>query len=227
MSGGRFHCARRVATCAAMNRRTLLALPLLILAPVVARADLQLTAQDRADLARIETYLNDLHTLKARFLQVAPDGATSGGIAWLDRPGRMRFQYDKPSPLLLVAGHDLFVFYDRELKQTTNLPLDATPLGLLLRDHLTLSGDVTVTDIARVPGQIQVTMVRTRSPGDGSLTLVFADKPLALRQWTVIDAQHQETRVSLFNVQLGGTFDPDMFTLVDPKSFPGGDKYYE
>jgi outer membrane lipoprotein-sorting protein len=211
-----------------MHRRTLLALPLLaVLAPSAHAQGVQLTAQDQADLARIEAYLNGLHTLKARFLQVAPDGSTSGGLAWLERPGRMRFQYEPPSPLLLVAGHGLFVFYDRQLRQTTNLPLESTPLGLLLRDHLTLSGDVTVTGIQRVPGQIQVTMVRTKSPGDGSLTLVFADNPLALRQWAVVDAQHQETRVSLFNVELGGTFDPDMFSFVDPKFSPGGDKFYK
>src|SRR5579859_35045 len=102
-----------------IRRRTLLTLPLLVALapPLVASAQaqgVQLTAQDRADLARIEAYLNGLHTLKARFLQVAPDGATSQGTAWLQRPGRMRFQYEPPSPLLLVAGHGLFVFYDRE-----------------------------------------------------------------------------------------------------------------
>jgi len=211
-----------------MNRRMLLTFPLLaLLAPAARAADLQLTAQDHADIGRIEACLNALHTLKARFLQVAPDGSTSGGTAWMERPGRMRFQYDKPSPLLLVAGHGLFVFYDRELKQTTNIPLDATPLGLLLRDNLTLSGDVTVTGIERIPGQIQVTIVRTRSPGDGSLTLVFADNPLALRQWVVVDGQRQETHVSLFNVELGGTFDPDMFTFIDPRVLPGSDKYYQ
>ncbi len=210
-----------------MHRRTLLAaalLPLLAASPAAPPA--ALTAADRADIGRIEAYLNGLHTLKARFLQLAPDGATTEGTTWLDRPGRMRFQYDKPSPLLLVAGHGLFVFYDRELHQTTNIPLDATPLGLLLRDHLTLSGDVTVTGIARLPGQLQVTLVRTASPGDGSLTLVFADQPLALRQWAVLDGQRQETRVTLFDVQEGGSFDPDMFTFIDPKVLPGSDKYY-
>jgi outer membrane lipoprotein-sorting protein len=211
-----------------MKRRTLLAAPLLALLPRVAcAAGFVPTAQDRADLARIEAYLNGLHTLKARFLQVAPDGATSGGIAWLERPGRMRFQYDKPSPLLLVAGHGLLVYYDRSLKQTTNIPLGTTPLGLLLQDNLKLAGDVTVTGIARQPGEIQVTLVRTSSPGDGSLTLVFADDPLALRQWAVLDAQQQETRVSLFNVELGGAFNPDMFTFISPKVLPGSDTYYQ
>ena len=209
-----------------MNRRTLLLLPatLLIAASPVPAA---LTAQDQADLARIGAYLNAIRTLKAHFLQVAPDGATSGGTVWMQRPGRMRFQYDPPSPLLLVAGHGLFVYYDRELRQVTNIPLGATPLGLLLRDAITLSGDVTVTGFSRVPGLVQVTLVRTASPGDGSLTLVFADAPLALRQWAVIDGQRRETRVTLYNVEPGGSFNQDMFTLVDPKDFPGQDKLYQ
>lgn len=214
-----------------IRRRRLLALPIplaLAALPWAAPARAQgLSAADRADIGRIETYLDGLHTLKARFLQIAPDGATSQGTTWLERPGRMRFQYDPPSPLLLVAGHGLFVFYDRQLKQISNVPLGQTPLGLLLRDQLRLSGDVTVTEVYREPGEVQVNLIRTGSPGDGSLTLVFADRPLALRQWSVFDAQRQETRVSLFDVEVGGVFDEAMFTFVDPKTVPGQDKYYQ
>jgi len=163
-----------------MNRRTLLALLLAPLLTGAATAQPQaLTPQDRADLARIEAYLDTLHTLKAHFLQVSANGETAEGTAWLDRPGRMRFEYDPPSPFLLVAAHGTVVFQDRRLRQISDYPLSATPLGILLADHVKLAGDVTVTGIARQPGQIQVTMVRTSSPGDGSLTLVFADNPLA------------------------------------------------
>jgi outer membrane lipoprotein-sorting protein len=204
-----------------MNRRTLLALPLLSAlmpwAPALAQKAMVLTPQDRADLARIEVYLNGLRTLKARFLQVSPDGATTEGNAWLQRPGRMRFEYDKPSPFLLVAGFGSAVFYDSQLNQTTSVPLSTTPLGILLADNFKLSGDLTVTAINRLPGQIQVTTIRTSSPGDGSLTLVFSDAPLVLRQWAVIDAQRQETRVSLFNIELGGNFPPRMFEFNDPR----------
>lgn len=205
-----------------MHRRDLLLLtPALLLAPAAARAQppFQPTAQDRADLARIETYLDSLRTLKARFLQVAPNGAVSQGEVWLDRPGRMRFQYDPPSPLLLVAGHGLVVFHDKSLNQTSNIPIGQTPLGILLADHVHLQGDVTVTAMQRLPGQIQVSLIRTASPGDGTLTLVFADNPLALRQWTVVDAQRQETRVTLFNVTTGGKFDPKLFEFIDPRFF--------
>jgi outer membrane lipoprotein-sorting protein len=208
-----------------MNRRDLLRLtPVLLLGSLAtARAQpaFQATPQDQADLARVQSYLDSMRTLKAHFLQVAPDGAISQGTAWLERPGRMRFQYDPPSPILLVAGHGLVVFYDSSLNQTTNIPIGQTPLGILLADHVQFGGGVTVTGMQRLPGQIQVSVVRTASPGDGTLTLIFTDNPLALRQWTVLDAQRQETRVTLYNVQTGGQFDQKLFQFIDPRAFQG------
>jgi outer membrane lipoprotein-sorting protein len=205
-----------------MYRRELLILSsalLLSAAPAGAQPRFEPSPQDRADLARIETYLDGLRTLKAHFLQVAPNGAISQGTVWLERPGRMRFQYDPPSPLLLVAGHGLVVFHDKSLNQTSNIPLGQTPLGILLADHVRLQGDVTVTAMQHLPGQIQVSLIRTASPGDGTLTLIFADNPVTLRQWTVLDAQRQETRVTLYNVETGGRFDPKLFEFIDPRFF--------
>ena len=204
-----------------MNRRALLLLPLLVL-PAAARAQVRaaaLSAQDRADVARVEAYLNAVRSLHARFLQVAPDGGTSRGQAWLVRPGRMRFQYDPPAPFLLVGGHGILVFHDSELKQTSNIPIGSTPLGLLLEDNLKLSGEITIVSFVRMPGQLQIGVVRTKSPQDGVLTLIFSDNPLALRQWTVLDAQRHETRVTLSDVQLGGTYPASLFEFVDPKFF--------
>lgn len=195
-----------------MKRRTLL---LSLLATPALAQGAALSDKDRADLARIEAYLDALKTLKAHFLQVGPNGDVSEGTAWIDRPGKLRFEYDPPSPFLLVAGYGVGFFHDRQLGQTNNFPLSATPLGILLAEHVKLSGDVTVTAIDRDPGQIQVTLIRTGSPGDGSITLVFADTPLQLRQWTIDDAQHQRTSVSLYNITLGGSFDPKLFQF-DP-----------
>jgi outer membrane lipoprotein-sorting protein len=200
-----------------MLRRNLLSSCLLIpLAATAARAQpsFQASAQDRADLTRIEAYLNGIHTLKAHFLQVAPTGRLSEGTAWLERPGRMRFEYSPPAPFLLIAAHGLLVFQDKSLAQTSNIPLSRTPLGMLLADQVKLSGDVTVTGVQRQPGQIQVSLIRTASPGDGTLTLIFADAPLALRQWVVLDAQRQETKVTLYNAELGGKFDQTLFDVL-------------
>ena len=188
-----------------------------------AAPSIALSAQDQADIARIQDYLNGLKTLKAHFLQVAGDGGVSQGTAWLERPGRMRFQYDPPSPFLLIAAHGVLTFHDSALQQTSNIGLGRTPLGILLAEHVNLSGHgVTVTAIQRVPGQIQLTLVRTNSPGDGSLTLIFSDPPLNLRQWTVVDAQRRETHVTLYNVQLGGSFDPQLFEQISPPAAKQG-----
>ena len=171
----------------------------------------QLTPADQGWIARIGDTLNGITTLKGRFQQIAPDGARTTGTVWLDRPGRMRFEYDKPSPLLLVAGNNKLVFTDSTLKQTTEIPLEKTPLGLLLRPHLSLSGDVTVTAFTHANALLQVTLVRTASPSDGSLTVFVADNPLALRGWSVIDAQGRETRVDLFDVATGVPVQQSLF----------------
>jgi outer membrane lipoprotein-sorting protein len=182
-----------------------------------------ITDANAATVRQVEAALNGLRTLKARFLQIGPDGGTSTGTVWLQRPGRMRFQYDPPSPLLLVAGHGLVVFRDNKLDQTSNIPMGETPLGLLLRDTITLSGDVTVTDFQQPPGLLQITLVKTKSPGDGSLTLTFDANPLALTGWSVVDAQGRETRIRLTDVKLGGTFDQSLFTYIDMDALtPGG-----
>jgi outer membrane lipoprotein-sorting protein len=206
------------------RRGALLAAAAALAFPLAARAQAPrpavLTDAQVATLHRLEQYLDGLHSLKARFLQIAPDGAISHGTAWLRRPGRMRFEYDKPSDLLLVAGHGLVVVHDRE--QTSNIPIGRTPLGLLLRDRVTLSGEVTVTQFNENPEQIAVTLVRTASPGDGSLTLVFSRDPLALVAWSVVDAQGRETRIRLSDVEPGGDFPDSLFTYIDPRFFDQG-----
>lgn len=205
-----------------MQRRRFAILVLFsLLLPAMGRAQpaFHPTPQDQADLGRIQAYLNDIHTLRAHFMQVAPDGQITQGTAWLSRPGRMRFEYDPPAPFLLVAGHGELVFEDRSINQISQVPLGLTPLGILLSDQISLSGDVTVEGFRRLPGQLQVTLVRTRSPQDGALTLVFSESPLALRQWTVLDAQRRETRVTLYNVEQGVSLDPKLFDFIDPRNF--------
>lgn len=176
-------------------------------------APVQLRPADQGWVSRIEDTLGKVTTLQARFRQTAADGSTTSGTATLDRPGRMRFDYDKPSPLLLVANDGRVVFQDRSVDQVTTLPLDRTPLGLLLRPEFKLSGDVTVTGFGHRDGEIRVQLVRTQSAGEGSLTLVFSDAPLALLGWSVVDAQGRTTTIALSDVHLGGTVSQSLFVL--------------
>lgn len=206
-----------------MNRRSLLAaLPLLLPGRAFAAEAFAPTAQDRVTIAAVEAYLNGIKRLRAKFLQVAPNGAISGGTMWLDRPGKMRFDYDPPAPFLLVANYGILLYHDKQLDQTSNIPLSQTPLGILLSDRVRLSGDVQVTGIDRLPGEVVLRIQRTGSPGDGSLALSFIDKPLTLRQWTVTDPQRQETRVTLLNPEAGGSFDAKLFEFKAPSGPFGG-----
>ncbi|HUB12422.1 MAG TPA: outer membrane lipoprotein carrier protein LolA [Acetobacteraceae bacterium] len=208
-----------------MNRRTLLTLALLPLlaspAAAFAQAGFARTAQDDADLQQVQAYLNAIHTLRAHFLQVAPDGAMSQGTVWLERPGRVRFQYDPPAPFLLVAGGGMLSFEDKSIQQVSQIPLFTTPLSILLADRINLGGPVTVTGIRRLPAQLEVTLVRTNSPHDGSLTLLFTQNPLTLRQWSVRDAQDRVTHVTLYNIEQGMPLEPSLFHFNDPRSFQG------
>lgn len=151
-------------------------------------------------LSKISTYLNGLQAVKARFVQVGPNGGVRTGTAILQRPGKMRFEYEKPDSQLLVAGFGLLVYHDPELNQTTNIPLSATPLGILLAKHVKLSGAVTVTRVSTPPGEIEATLIRTGKAAQGHLTLVFSTDPLTLRQWRVTDAQGRTTQVTLYNL---------------------------
>jgi outer membrane lipoprotein-sorting protein len=207
-----------------MISRRLALLAAISLAPLAARparaiTAMPLTPRDQADIQRVEAYLNGLKTLKAHFFQVAQDGGTSEGTAWLERPGRMRFQYDPPAPFLLLASSGVLTFHDGSLGQDSNIPLSRTPLGILLADNVKLAGAVTVTAIQREPGQLQLTLIRSASPGDGSLTLIFTEDPMTLRQWTVVDAQQRVTHVTLSNVQLGGHYSDQLFEQI---SLPPG-----
>lgn len=209
-----------------LSRRRALALTSLtlggiLLAPALAQASpLPLTPADNALILKVEAYLNAQKGLTANFLQVSANGATRSGKAWLERPGKMRFAYDSPDQQLLVAGFGLLVYHDPQLGQTTDIPLSATPLGILLAPHVNLeSAGVYVTAIDRQPGQVNITLVRRGKEAAGSLTLTFSTDPLELVAWTIQDAQGQQTSVHLYDVAPGGPF-PDSLFQYNPPSPP-------
>jgi outer membrane lipoprotein-sorting protein len=180
----------------------------------------KLTETDKADVARIEAYLNELKTLTADFMQVSSVGAIARGKFYLARPGKMRFEYEPPTPILMIANGPFLVYYDSQMQETSNIPVDSTPVGFFLADKISLSRDVTITAITRAPNVINVSVRQTSEPDQGELTMVFSDHPLRLEQWSVLDAQHQVTRVALLDVRTGVPLDPKLFIFQDPKDTP-------
>lgn len=176
-----------------------------------------LNPDQKADVDRVQSYLNGIRTLASRFDQISGQGNQATGQLWLERPGRMRFEYDPPVPLLLVANGKNIFYYDKELQQVSELRVEDTPAGFLLRDQITLSGDVTLTRFEHKPGAIRLTIVQTSEPGQGSATLVLDDRPLQLRQWTIVDPQQKEVTVALTDPHYGAPVDEKLFYWTDPR----------
>lgn len=202
------------------SRRALLAaffLALPFLSPQNARAapvPAQLTPQDTLTLQRIAVYLNNIRTMAARFQQVAANGPSTGRM-WVQRPGRMRFEYDPPNPITLMADTFYIYYWDKQLNQMSKVGLKSTPAWFLLREPISFS-DVIVTGVEHGPNTVRVSVVESAQPDAGSLSMVFSENPLALRQWTVIDQQGKSTTVTLSDAQFGMALDPKLFQSQDP-----------
>jgi len=174
-------------------------------------------AEDAALIAKAESYLNAMTTLKGRFIQVAPSGESTEGSVLLARPGRMRLDYDPPQNIQIIARDHILYYYDPQLGQPSYLDLDSTPAGVLIRPQIALnSGDIKVVRLQERSGLIEITVHHPDNPGEGQITLVFTASPFALRQWRVLDAQRQTTTVSLLGLQSGVAVDGKSFEFVDP-----------
>ena len=205
-----------------MNRRAVLAAlfgsaaaRLSAAAAAASPAAVVLTPQDSADLQRIAAYLGGIRTMYAKFRQVAAGGGVATGQLWMARPGRMRFEYDPPSAILLLADMFYVYYVDKELVQMSKVGLKSTPAWLLLRDPITFT-DLIVTRFERGANTIRLTVVEKAEPDNGSLTMVFSDNPLALQQWSIVDQQRKNTTVSLYDERFGMALDPKLFVYQDP-----------
>lgn len=170
-----------------------------------------------AQVAAAEAYMNGLNTAKARFLLTAADGTQQIGTFYLNRPGRLRFEYDPPAKDFVVADGVLIYFYDGQLGEQSNAPIGQTLADFLLRSKIRMSGDVRVERVMRGGDLLQITLIQNDDPGAGSLTLGFTENPLALKKWRVVDAQKQVVEVELFQLETGLKLNSDLFVFHDPK----------
>ena len=191
----------------------LLALTAPLSAPATQAA--ALSPDDVATLNRVERYLNDIGTLQGRFVQTSSNGSYAEGEIYLDRPGQMRFDYDPPTPVLIIANGLSLLYYDEELKQATFLPLWETPLWFLIREKVRFDDNVDIVAVEEALGTLRITLRDPDSRDAGEVTLVFADNPLALKKWEVVDPQGIRTQVSLVNPVYGEDVDSGLFKYGD------------
>lgn len=170
-----------------------------------------------AALAGVNNWLNGVETYRARFTQIAPDFSSSTGVLSIRRPGRLRFEYDAPSPLLVVADGTTVAIEDSDLETVDRVPLRSTPLWWLLKPDVDLAADANVTDVWLEDGYIYVAMQDRNEEMDGTALFAFNPETHALAEWFVTDSLGYTTRVTLSDVETGVRLNPRLFVLDEPE----------
>lgn len=177
-----------------------------------------LKPQDKVNVRRAEKYLNTITTLQSRFLQVTSLGQFSEGMLYMSRPGKMRVEYDAPTPILIVANNGTLTYVDLDFDQPNYYPLDETPAGLLLRGAIKLlSDEFVITAVVRETGTLRITLSRANDPLLGLVTLIFSESPFQLKKWEVVDAQGLLTAVALQGPRFGAKLADQLFVYQAPE----------
>jgi outer membrane lipoprotein-sorting protein len=171
-------------------------------------------ASQRALIDRVNVYLMSVQNLVGDFVQVGPDGRRSEGKIYLQKPGRVRFEYKPPSPIELVSDGNSLVVRDRKLETQDLYPLSQTPLRFLLADRVDLLKETNVTAVAADDTFISVAMEEKQTlGGTHKVLLMFSVKDMQLKQWTITDPQGYDTTVALYNLDPTQKIDPSMFVI--------------
>jgi outer membrane lipoprotein-sorting protein len=203
-----------------MRRTAALLFSLALLAPFSAQA---FTEKESADLKRVSSYLDGIQSMRGHFLQIGSDGSAKQGTFYLQKPGKLRFEYDKPNDSMVVVSDGVTLAVENaNLKTTDRYPLLDSPLSMLSQKTIDLLGDSRVTSVKQEPGGISVTAAQKSGAAQGQITMSFDYPELMLRQWEVVDAQGLRTTVVVSNLQQVADLSPRLFVIRDLSPFSRG-----
>jgi outer membrane lipoprotein-sorting protein len=171
-------------------------------------------AKQRALLDRISAYLSGVQTMVGKFVQVGPDGGRTEGTFYMQKPGRVRFEYNPPSPIDIISDGSSVVVRDRKLATQDLYPLSQTPLRYLLADRINLLRDTDVVSVNADDSFVTVVIEQKQLfVGTDRLMIMFDAKDLTLKQWTVTDPQGFDTTVAVYNLDSTKKPDPNLFVI--------------
>ena len=174
-------------------------------------------AQAQAGVPEVERYVNSIRTLQARFVQSNPNGSVVQGTLYVSRPGRMRFEYDAPSQLKVVADGTQVTMWDPATRDFGQWPIGWTAASFLVKEPFQLSGDITVQSSQRTPdGLLALTMVQTRKPQEGKIIVRVSENPMQLRGWSIIDNRGNKVDVTLTDFKTGTQLADSLFKYDGP-----------
>ena len=166
-----------------------------------------------ATVERISAYLSGMKSLMGDFVQVGPDGRRTEGQFYVQKPGKVRFEYSPPSRVDVIADGQAVVVRDRKRATQDVYPLSQTPLRFLVADRVDLARDTNLVSVGADEQFVTVVIEETQMVGTNRLMLKFGAKDYKLRQWTVTDPQGYDTTVAVYNLDAGKKLDPALFQI--------------
>jgi outer membrane lipoprotein-sorting protein len=171
-------------------------------------------ANQKAQAARVSSYLSSLQTLVGNFVQVGPDGSKTKGDFYIQKPGKVRFEYEAPNPVDIIADGSSLAVRDRKLATQDIYPLSQTPLRFLLSDRIDLLKDTNVVNVTADDVFVSVTIEEKQALiGTSRLMLMIGAKDGQLKQWTVTDPQGYDTTIAVYNLDSSKKIDPSLFKI--------------
>ena len=171
-------------------------------------------AKQRALLDRISNYLSSVQTMVGKFVQVGPDGGRTEGTFYMQKPGRVHFEYNPPSPIDIISDGSSVVVRDRKLATQDLYPLSQTPLRYLLAERIDLLRDTDVVSVSADDSFATVVIEQKQLlVGTNRLMIMFDAKDVTLKQWTVTDLQGFDTTVAVYNLDSTKKPDPNLFVI--------------
>lgn len=193
---------------------------LFLMAPNCAHAQSITPGEQDVLVNNIQTYMNSISTMKAKFSQMSQDGSVENGTFYLWRPGRLRFEYDAPNGDFIVADGLLVHYWDNGVKNYSNAPIGSTLADFLLRKKIKFSDDIKVISLKRPQtNKLVLTLSQTKNPEAGDLRLLLNENPMRLEKWRITDGTGNVTEVTLSNAETGQKLDPRLFRFVPPKGY--------
>ncbi len=165
-----------------------------------------------AEAQQIADHFSSVKTMMGDFVQFGPGGEQTGGKFFIERPGKVRFNYESPSTFKVTSDGQSVVLENTRMNTADLYSLSATPLKLLLDERIDLSGN-RVRDVKQEADATTITLADQSVFGNSTITMMFDPQSYELKQWTIRDAQGRDTTVMIYNVQSGVSFDPSVFAI--------------
>ena len=176
------------------------------------------SAQAQTDsVQKAQAYLNTITTLTADFQQIAPDGSYAKGELFVKRPGKMRWNYDRPNPIQMVSDGNTLTYYDPEMDEVSYLSLEDTLAAIIARPELSFDDDeIELISSEQDAGLLRVHLRQRQNPENGAISFVFRTQPLALYQLLAQNAAGDTTVITLDNIRIGEALEDKLFRFKRP-----------